>query len=132
MVASAPPGHALTGAFTGARSSWANVARYSGGVIVAIVRFPLDPMVPADDVRAAFEASAPSYQGVPGLLRKHYLRAEDGSVGGGVYLWESREAAEAVYDEAWRARLEQRYGAPPVVELFESPVTVDPESVVVG
>ena len=82
------------------------------GVIVAIVRFPLDPPVPADDARAMFEASAPSYQSLPGLMRKHYLRGEDGSVAGGVYLWESRAAAEAVYDAAWRERLTQKYGAP--------------------
>ena len=33
-----------------------------------------------------FEASAPSYQTVDGLLRKHYLLAEDGRSAGGVYL----------------------------------------------
>lgn len=89
-------------------------------------------MVSADDVRAAFEASAPSYQGLPGLIRKHYLRAEDGSIGGGVYLWQNKADAEAVYDDEWRARLEQRYGSAPVVEYFESPVTVEPESVTTG
>jgi heme-degrading monooxygenase HmoA len=104
---------------------------YRDGVIVAIVRFPIDPALPADDVRAMFEASAPSYQKLPGLLRKHYLRAEDGASAGGVYLWESRAAAEAVYDAAWRNRLTDRYGAPPMVEYFESPVTVDPERITV-
>ena len=100
-------------------------------VIVAIVRFPLDPPLPADAVRDMFEASAPSYQKLPGLLRKHYLRAEDGASAGGVYLWESRAAAEAVYNEAWRERLTAKYGAPPTVEYFESPVTVDPEHITV-
>ena len=100
-------------------------------VIVAIVRFPLDPTLSADDVRTMFEASAPSYQKLPGLLRKHYLRAEDGSAAGGVYLWESRAAAEAVYDDAWCQRLTDRYGAPPTIEYYESPVTVDPEQITV-
>ena len=86
----------------------------------------------AGDVRASFEASAPTYQGLPGLLRKHYLRAEDGTVGGGVYLWESKQAAEAVYDEAWRRRLTERFGEPPRIEYFESPVTVEPDQIVVG
>lgn len=101
-------------------------------VIVAIVRFPLDPPLPADEVRDMFEASAPSYQHLPGLLRKHYLRAEDGATAGGVYLWESRAAAEAVYDEAWMERLTAKYGTRPTVEYFESPVTVDPEHITVG
>jgi hypothetical protein len=100
-------------------------------VIIAIVRFPLDPSMSPDDARAAFEASAPSYQSLPGLLRKHYLRAEDGGTAGGVYLWESKAAAEAVYDESWHARLTQRYGAPPTIEYFDSPVTVDPDRITV-
>ena len=104
---------------------------YRDAVIVAIVRFPIDPQLTADEVRAMFEASAPAYQNLPGLRRKHYLRAEDGDTAGGVYLWESKAAAEAVYDEAWRTRLTEKYGAPPSVEYFESPVTVDPEHITV-
>ena len=104
---------------------------YRDPVIVAIVRFPLDPPLPADDVWAMFEASAPSYQQLPGLLRKHYLRAEDGTTAGGVYLWESRAAAEAVYDDAWHQRLTEKYGAPPTVEYFESVVTVEPDHITV-
>ena len=72
-------------------------------MIVAIVRFPLPADMSAEQARASFEASASSYQGLPGLQRKYYVRAQDGSEGGGVYLWESRAAAEAVYDDAWKS-----------------------------
>ena len=98
-------------------------------MIVAVVRFPLDPPLSSADAAELFEASAPKYQNVPGLLRKHYLLGDDGLVGGGVYLWESRAAAEALYDDAWRAALEQRYGHPPTIEFYESPVTVDPDRI---
>jgi hypothetical protein len=98
-------------------------------MIVAVVRFPLDPPLSSADAAALFEASAPKYQNVPGLLRKHYLIGDDGRVGGGVYLWESQAAAEALYDDAWRAGLEQRYGSPPTIEFYESPVTVDPDRI---
>ena len=101
-------------------------------MIVAVVRFPLDPPLSSADAAAAFEASAPNYQNVPGLLRKHYLLGEGGAVGGGVYLWENRAAAEALYDDAWSARLEARYGHAPTVEYFESAVTVDPDHIKVG
>jgi hypothetical protein len=104
---------------------------YRDAVIVAIVRFPLDPALTADAMRSRFEASAPSYQGLPGLRRKHYLLSEDGATAGGVYLWESRAAAEAVYDEAWHVRMTQRYGTSPTIEYFESTVTVDPEHITV-
>jgi hypothetical protein len=98
-------------------------------MIVAVVRFPLDPPLSSADAAALFEASAPKYQNVPGLLRKHYLLGDDGRVGGGVYLWESQAAAEALYDDAWRGALEQRYGNPPTIEFYESLVTVEPDRI---
>ena len=49
-----------------------------------------------------------------------------------MYLWESRAAAEAVYDDAWRERLTDNASAPPpTIEYFESPVTVDPDQITV-
>ena len=101
-------------------------------MIVAVVRFPLPTTMTADAARASFEGSAPSYQGLKGLHRKYYLRSEDGAVGGGVYLWADKASAEAVYDDAWRARLTERFGAEPQVEYFECPVVVDPEQIVVA
>ncbi len=95
-------------------------------MIVAIVRFDLPKPLSLDEARHAFEASAPSYESIPGLVRKHYLISEDGQTGGGVYLWNSREQAEATYTDEWRDRLAARYGAPPRVEYFHSPVTVNP------
>ena len=46
-----------------------------------------------------FESSAPNYQNVDGLRRKHFLLADDGRSAGGVYLWDSREQAEKLYDD---------------------------------
>lgn len=100
-------------------------------MIVAVVRFALPESMSRDEARAAFEESAPRFQAMPGLLRKHYLFDEDGPLGGGVYLWESREAAEAVYDDAFRARVRERYGSEPTIELFDTPVTVEPSSITV-
>ena len=109
----------------------ANDGGYGRCVIVTVVRFPMDPAQPADAVRSSFEASAPAYQSIPGLMRKHFLRAEDGTAGGGVYLWESREAAEAWYTPAWIERVTQKFGAPQI-DWFESPVTVDADGVTVA
>lgn len=93
-------------------------------MITAIVRFKLPPGTTLKDAGAKFQASAPSYSGVPGLVRKYYLFSEDGTAGG-VYLWEGREVAEQFYNEAWRNMIAERYGAPPNIEFFESPVIVD-------
>lgn len=98
-------------------------------MIVAVVRFPLDPPLSTAKAAEVFEASAPNYQQVSGLLRKHYLLGSDGAVGGGIYLWESREQAEALYTPEWSERIRSRYGAAPTVDYFVSPVTVDPSSI---
>ena len=99
-------------------------------MIVAIVRFTVSGGLTPDDARDRFMASAPSYQGLAGLHRKYYLRAADGSGGGGVYLWENREAADRVYTDEWRASIERRFGARPEIEYLDCPVIVDPEQVV--
>jgi len=67
-------------------------------MIVAIVRFALPAPVSLEEAARMFESSAPKYQGLPGLVRKYYIRAEDGRSAGGVYLWENKAAAEAVYN----------------------------------
>lgn len=94
-------------------------------MIVALVRFALPEPIDLAEAERRFRSSAPKYVALPGLLRKHYVLAEDGRSAGGVYLWESRDAAEAVYSGEWRARVAALYGAEPTILFFESPVTVD-------
>jgi hypothetical protein len=94
-------------------------------MITTIVQFRLPSAIPLAEATRRFESSAPKYQKLPGLIRKYYIRSEDGRVAGGVYLWESRQAAERVYDGAWRARVEKLYGAKPRIAWFDSPVVVD-------
>ena len=58
------------------------------------------------------------------MVRKYYLFGED-RTGGGVYLWESREAADRMYSESWRKMIADRYGAAPEITYYETPVIVD-------
>lgn len=101
-------------------------------MIVAVVRFSLPKPMRLDEATTVFESSAPGYQTVDGLRRKHYLLSEDRMTAGGVYLWDSREHADRLYDDAWRTKLAARYGAAPTVEFFDSPVTVDADAITVG
>ena len=64
-------------------------------------------------------------RGCVGSLRKYYLRSENGRHVGGIYLWETRAAAEAVYNVDWMARVKQLYGAEPQISWFDTPVIVD-------
>ena len=104
--------------------------------VIVITRFKVaDRLEDRDALQAEFEESAPRYQKIPGLIRKNYIRSEDGTIGGGVYLYETREAAEKVYtpeyldQETETSRhdemVEKKYGQKPEILWFESPVIVD-------
>jgi hypothetical protein len=94
-------------------------------MITALVQFELPSPITLAEATRRFEASAPKYQNLPGLVRKYYVVAEDGRRAGGVYLWESRQAAEAVYSGEWRERVSALYGGAPTITWFETPVIVD-------
>lgn len=94
-------------------------------MIIVFASFTLPKPITREEARRIFLSSAPKYQGVQGLLRKHYVLSQDGGTAGGVYLWNSRPEAEAMYTEAWRSFVREKYGTDPTVTYFESPVTVD-------
>jgi hypothetical protein len=100
-------------------------AREDLQMITAVVQFPLPDGVTRDDAKSLFESSAPRYREVPGLLRKYYLFDGEAGMAGGCYLFETREAADAAFDANWRKLIQSRYGAPPEVRFFETPVVVD-------
>src|SRR5258708_38068272 len=63
-------------------------------MITAIVQYRLPPSIDLKACAAHFRKIAPGFRGVPGLIRKQFIYAEDGWAGG-VYLWESRAHAGA-------------------------------------
>jgi hypothetical protein len=94
-------------------------------MIIAQTTFTLPKPITREEARSIFLSTAPKYQGVQGLVRKHYVLSLDGATVGGVYLWNSRLEAEAIYTASWRAFVREKYGTDAVVTYFESPVTVD-------
>lgn len=94
-------------------------------MIVAIVTFNLPKPWSVAEAAAVFKSTAPKYLGKPGLVRKHYFVAEGGNRAGGIYLWESKAAAEACYTREWRNMVTEKYGAPPDILYAEVPVSVD-------
>lgn len=94
-------------------------------MITALVQFKLPEPMTTDEAQSVFAETAPKYREVKGLMRKYYLLSEDGTTGGGVYLWKSREAAEQLYTDDWKAFIMQKYGTQPTVTYFASPVIVD-------
>lgn len=94
-------------------------------MITVITTFRLNKPVTREEARCIFLSTAPKYRSLPGLLRKTYVLSEDGLTAGGVYLWNSREEAQALYTDAWRDFVRGKYGTEPSLTWFESPVVVD-------
>ena len=85
--------------------------------------------VPAGTSKAqlieTIKGSAHTYEGIPGLIRKCYGIAPDGGSLAGIYLWESREAADAFYTSDWVAMVTKRWGSPPRRQDWETPMVVE-------
>jgi len=94
-------------------------------MITAIVQFEIGEGIGMEGLNKVFRDSVPRYQAVPGLLRKYYLISENGKSAGGVYLWKSREAADALYNAEWKQMIREKYGSEPEISFFESPVIVE-------
>jgi hypothetical protein len=94
-------------------------------MITVITTFRLPKPVTREEARGIFLSTAPKYRDVAGLFRKCYVLSEDGSTAGGVYLWNSRAEADAMYTDSWRAFVRDKYGVDPSLTYFESPVVVD-------
>lgn len=93
-------------------------------MLIAIVQIPRAATKPSKDASiAGAKASAPTYVGLKGLIRKDYLNGEES--GGGVYLWDSKEAADAWYTPQWYVWMEERFGVRPTLQVFDHYLTVD-------
>ncbi|PLX36089.1 MAG: monooxygenase [Hyphomicrobiales bacterium] len=94
-------------------------------MITAMVLFQLADDATLKDAAAIFRSTAPRYLDKAGLIRKYYIFEPETRKGGGCYLFENREVAEASFDDTWRALVLDKYKSEPEIRLFETPVIVD-------
>ena len=94
------------------------------GNCIVVVQFPLAKRTQEQAI-AGGTSTAPTYLGLAekGLIRKDYLNGDTGT--GGIYLWESREAAEAWFTEERVQMLTEKFGAAPTLTWYDTHVTVD-------
>lgn len=86
-----------------------------------LVEIPIPAGVTREHLAAEFQAAVPTYQKVPGLLRKHFTVSSNGSFGG-VYLWKDEASARAWFNDAWHARVVKTYGQDAKIEWFDTPI----------
>ena len=72
---------------------------------------------------ALYEATAPKYQEIPGLIRKYFMG--NGERAGGWYEWETKAHAVAYYTPEWEKFITENYGTDLTVEFFDCPCVVD-------
>jgi heme-degrading monooxygenase HmoA len=86
-----------------------------------LVEIPIPAGVTRERLAAEFNSAVPTYQRVPGLLRKHFTVSSNGSFGG-VYLWKDEASARAWFSEAWHSRVVKTYGQDAKIEWFDTPI----------
>jgi hypothetical protein len=91
--------------------------------VVAVVTFPAPPPRSPAETRTLLEQAGPEYTRIPGLRRKYFMMGEGEA--GGVYEWDSRERADAFYNDEWYATMTESYGARPTVRIYDSPAIAD-------
>lgn len=89
--------------------------------VATIVEIPIPAGVGKERIAQGFAAAAPSFQKVPGLLRKYFVTSADGTFGG-IYIWKDEVSAKAWFTPAWRDRVLKEYGQPASVEWFDTPI----------
>lgn len=87
--------------------------------------YAVPPALSEEAIRRQFVAVADRYLGVPGLIRKYFGFTEDAKSVIGIYLWESRDAADAFYSPAWMAGVTERWGAAPTKTEWIVPVVAE-------
>jgi hypothetical protein len=76
-------------------------------------------------IRDQFDNVAGNYLGVPGLIRKYFGFSDDATSVVGIYLWETKDAADAFYSEEWLSGVTERWGAAPVKQEWIVPVVAE-------
>lgn len=91
--------------------------------VATVVTVKTPPGVTRPMIETGFRQAVPTYQKIPGLIRKYFTVNEESF--GGMYLWKSRAAAEAWFNDQWRARARATYGSDPTVTYFDAPLQID-------
>jgi hypothetical protein len=120
----------LVGAYVGEWREKGNVAHAAGrsgedDMITEFVQFALPEGISRQKVVEGMRSVAPKWRANPQLIRKTFVYDPQANEAGAFYLWKNRAAAEAAHDEEWRQGVIARYGHPPRIRYFETPVVVD-------
>jgi hypothetical protein len=112
--------------------AWLSIDNTPGGTplnvdssgVATLVQIALPAGVSQVKLLAGFKAAVPTYQKLPGLLRKYFITSGDGALQqfGGVYLWRDEASAQAFFTNVWHERVRSTYGTTASIEWFDTPI----------
>ncbi len=97
-------------------------------MIVEIVFIDLPPGTDRAAALALYRQSAGGWLANPDLIEKCYFFDEAAGLGGGVYFWPSRAAAERWHGEVYRRMAASLYGSEPRIQRLDALMRVDPKT----
>lgn len=95
-------------------------------MIIEIVFFDLPPGADRAAALALYRQSAGKWLANPDLVEKFYFFDTAQCLGGGVYVWRSREAASRWRGEDYRETIRSLYGSEPRIQILDALICVDP------
>jgi hypothetical protein len=95
-------------------------------MIAEIVFLDLPPGTGRAAALALYRQSAAKWIANPDLIEKFYFFEAASCVGGGVYFWHSREAADRWHGEEYRRAVRALYGSEPRIQILDALMHVDP------
>jgi hypothetical protein len=96
--------------------------------IVALLTAALRAGITRDELLAAFESTVAFNGAMPDILQKYYTFDEPAGRLGSIYLWRSRDAAQAFFAPGWDERFTAKWGTRPSVSFVEALVVLRPMS----
>lgn len=94
-------------------------------MITETVYFDLPKGISRDEVLSKYRQTASAWAKNADLVHKYYFFDEANSVGGGVYVWKSMEAAKKWHGDEYTARIKELYGSEPRMKYHDTLLVVD-------
>ena len=94
-------------------------------MITEIVHFDLPKGISRAEVLAKYRQTAPAWSQNEDLVQKYYLFDETKSLGGGVYVWKTMDAARKYHGDEYKARIKELYGSEARITFFDTLLVVD-------
>ena len=94
-------------------------------MITEVVHFALPSGTGHEEALAKYRQTAPAWAKNRDLVHKFYFFDKVKRLGGGVYVWRTREAALRWHGDEYKTRIRALYGSEPRMTYYDTLLVVD-------